>query len=83
MKNELQVLFEDRLKNVLVKDKNDSPYKVINILKSELLNILKNYMEVSQNDLNINFSLNNDGLYNLEIFAQVKRFKQVSAILMD
>ena len=41
MKNELQLLVEDRIKNVLVKDKEETPNKVINILKSEIMNILK------------------------------------------
>lgn len=83
MKNDLQLLFEDRLKNVLVKDKEETPNKLLNILKSELMRVLKNYMEISENSLDIAFNLNGDGYYNLEIFASVKRLRPVSAILLD
>ena len=36
----------DRLINVLVKDKNQSPSRIINILKSEITNILSSYLEL-------------------------------------
>jgi len=83
MKNELQLIVEDRLKNVLVKDKDETPNKVLNILKSELIYVLKNYMELSGNDIDISFNLNGEGFYTLEIFAQIKRLKHISAILLD
>lgn len=36
----------DRLVDVLIKDKNASPSKIINILKSEITNIVSSYMEL-------------------------------------
>ncbi|MCI6542443.1 MAG: cell division topological specificity factor MinE [Firmicutes bacterium] len=36
----------DRLINVLVKDKNQSPSRIINILKSEITNVLSSYLEL-------------------------------------
>jgi len=83
MKNELQLLVEDRIKNVLVKDKEETPNKVINILKSEIMNILKNYMEISSPDIDICLNLDKNGHYCLEIYATIKRLKRVSAILLD
>lgn len=36
----------DRLINVLVKDKNQSPARIINILKSEITNVISSYAEL-------------------------------------
>ena len=36
----------NRLFNVLVKDKNQSPARIINILKSEITNIISSYAEL-------------------------------------
>ena len=36
----------DRLKNVLVKDKNFSPQKTLSILKSEIDSLLESYLEL-------------------------------------
>ena len=82
MKNELQLVCESRLKRVLVKDKGEQ-IKLIGILKSEIVNVLKNYLELSPNNFEINFILDEDGCYNLEILAEVIRFKNLSAILLD
>ena len=36
----------DRLINVLVRDKNQSPARILNILKSEITNIISSYAEL-------------------------------------
>ena len=83
MKNELQLIVEDRLKTVLIKDKEQSPYHVLNVLKSEIYYILKNYMEILNDEIDVSFNLNSAGNYTLSIFADVKRLKRVSAIIPD
>lgn len=80
MKNELQLLCENRLKQVLFNDKKENPQKVLNIIKSEILYVLKNYMEIKAEDMDININLDEFGTYSLEISAKINRLKMVSSI---
>ena len=61
-----------RLEKVLVKDKTEDPKKLAEILKSDLLNLLQNYMEVK--DLNVDFEVDTEG-YFLTVTAAAKRIK--------
>ena len=61
-----------RLEKVLVKDKTEDPKKLAEILKSDLLNLLQNYMEVK--DLNVDFEVDTVG-YFLTVNAEAKRIK--------
>ena len=61
-----------RLEKVLVKDKTEDPKKLAETLKSDILNLLQNYMEVK--DLTVNFDVNTEGYY-LTINAEAKRIK--------
>lgn len=82
MKNELQLVCESRLKSVLLKD-NGEQLKLIGILKSEIINVLKNYLDISADSLDLNFALDETGSYNLEILAKVDRLKNLCAIMLD
>lgn len=82
MKNELQLVCESRLKSVLIKDKGEQ-LKLIGILKSEIINVLKNYLDISADSLDLNFALDETGSYNLEILAKVDRLKNLCAIMLD
>ena len=68
----LQVVGNDRLKNVLTLDKSQNPNKIVGILKSEILNILKNYMDVSQENLDFQIAVNDKGGYTLKLIADVR-----------
>ena len=61
-----------RLEKVLVKDKTEDPKRLAEILKSEVLNLLQNYMEVE--NLNVNFDVGLDG-YKFSIDVEAKRIK--------
>lgn len=61
-----------RLENVLVKDKSENPNKVAEILKSDILELLKNYMDVE--DLDVDFEVSADG-YVLNVEANASRIK--------
>ena len=61
-----------RLEKVLVKDKTEDPKKLAEILKSDILNLLQNYMEVEKLDVNFDVSL--DG-YKFSIDIEAKRIK--------
>ena len=61
-----------RLEKVLVKDKTEDPKRLAEILKSDVLNLLQNYMEVE--NLNVNFNVGLDG-YKFSIDVEAKRIK--------
>lgn len=61
-----------RLEKVLVKDKTEDPKRLAEILKSDILNLLQNYMEVE--NLDINFDVGLDG-YKFSIDIEAKRIK--------
>lgn len=79
MNNEL-VVCKERLKNVLKSDKRDNPNKILNVLKSDVLYILKNYMEINSDNLDVNISVTSSGAYNLTILANVSRLKTLNCI---
>ena len=63
---------ERRLEKVLIKDKSENPDKMQILLKSDLLKLLQNYMEIS--DLELDFNVSSDG-YKLYVNAESKRLK--------
>lgn len=79
MKNQMQLVCNNRLKSVLVQDKQSNPVKIVNILKSEVLYALKNYMEITASDLFLNITVDEYGYYVLDIGARVRRLKTVGS----
>lgn len=79
MKNNLSLVCENRLKNVLVMDKkiNES---LISVLKCDVLQVLKNYMDISADELDLNIDIDEYGFYNVCISARVKRLIPFSHI---
>ena len=60
-------LLENRLKNIIISDRKENPSKIEKVLKSEIINVLKNYFEISSEDVNLNILINKDGLYDIQI----------------
>lgn len=81
MKSELQLLGDNRLKNVLALDKRENPNKITNVLKSELLNVLRNYMDIRSEDVEFNICVNPQGNYSIQLVADIKRLKVASYIM--
>ena len=42
---------ENRLKNMIALDKKEEPEKIIKVLKAEVVNLLKNYFEITSEDV--------------------------------
>ena len=61
-----------RLEKVLVKDKMEEPKKLEEILKSDILKILQDYMDIT--NISVNFDVSLEG-YKLNINADAKRVK--------
>ncbi len=72
---------EVRLKNVLVSDKEENPTKVLGVLKSDILNVLSEYMEISSDDLILNINVNNLGQFVFSCSATIRRLKNLSRII--
>ena len=71
----------NRLKNVLLSDKYTNPERLNEVIKSDILYVLKNYMDITSDDIKLNFTLNDDGNYQLRLAASCKRLKLLQAIL--
>ena len=72
---------EARLKQILVADKEENPLRIINVLKSDLLNTIKNYMEINNNDLDVSITIDEYGLFVFNAYAKVRRLKNLGAIV--
>ncbi len=71
----------DRLKNVLVQDKEQNPVKIMGILKNDITKLLSNYMEVDGDDVDVNLLVNNNGSYDLVIKSVVRRVKVIQTFV--
>ena len=60
---------ENRLKNIIVADKKENPEKIERLLKSEIMNVIKNYFDITSEDVSLSILINDDGKYDLQINA--------------
>ncbi len=67
----------NRLKKVLVCDKNELSPTVSNIIKSDTINLLENYMAVERDSVFVNFTINADGKYEFCITGRANRVKSL------
>lgn len=63
------VNLKNRLKNIIVADKKENPEKIERLLKSEIMNVLKNYFDITSEDVSLSILINDDGKYDLQINA--------------
>ena len=66
---------EDRLKSMIVLDKQETPQKINRLLKSELLYLLKNYFDICAEDLILDIGLTESGKYLIKIEAESRNIK--------
>ena len=69
-----------KLKQVLINDKHFNPMRLNDILKSEIYNVLKNYMEITKDDIIIKIDIEADGTYVLRCKAKCSRIKILGII---
>lgn len=80
-KGEINMIFdrvesdEERLKNVLISDKQFSPERLKKVMRSDVYAMLSNYCEITPKDFDINVDLQNDGTYKIGIIATCNRLK--------
>ena len=56
-----------RLKNLIVSDRKENPVKIEKLLKSELVNVMRNYFEISMDDVDLSILINKDGWYDIQL----------------
>ena len=66
---------EERLKDIIILDKQETPKKINRLLKSELLFLLKNYFEICAEDLSLDISITDSGKYYLKVEAESRNIK--------
>lgn len=71
---------DSRLKSVIIADKKDNPKKIEKVLKSEVLNIIKNYFDVTSESIELSILINKDGMYDIQINALSRSIKIASVL---
>ena len=66
---------EDRLKSMIVLDKQETPQKINKVIKAEILYILRNYFDICAEDLSLEISVNEYGKYNLNIQGECRNMR--------
>ena len=67
------VVLDRRVRQLLINDKKDNPNKIINLIKSEMFYILKNYMEINIDDIDLDIGIDNDGKYLISMSCEASR----------
>ena len=71
---------EDRLKSMMLIDKSEAPQKINKVLKAEILYLLKNYFDITAEDIDLDLGIAETGEYILDITAK-SRFLKVATCL--
>jgi len=66
---------ENRLKSMIVLDKQEAPQKINRLLKAELLFLLRNYFDIVAEDLLLDIKVNEFGRYILDIHGECRSIK--------
>lgn len=70
--NELDA--SSRLKNLISIDRAENPYKIEKLLKSEIVNVLRNYFEINIEDVNLSIIITKEGNYDIQFNILSKHF---------
>ncbi len=74
-------LCEERLKNMIVSDKKENPMRIVKIVKSEVLYVLKNYFEITASDIDVEIGVNEEGRYQININGVSRAIKVASCFV--
>ena len=72
---------KNRIKKILFADKLACPSALRQTLKIEIYGVLKNFLEVQYNNLNVNLNLLQSGDYQINITASASKIKSISKII--
>ncbi len=66
---------EDRLTKALILDKHFNPEKIRNVIKSDIINLLKNYGEIDYSKLDFDIIILDDGSYEVDFKVKLNSLK--------
>ena len=66
---------EDRLKSMMIIDKSETPQKINRVLKAEFLYLLRNYFDITADDIDVDLGIDKNGEYVLAITAKSRFIK--------
>ena len=66
---------DERLKNVLISDKHFDTKELINVLKTDLYELIFNYFDISPQDIDLNLTTDDIGSYILKFEVKSDRVK--------
>lgn len=70
----------EKLKKVLVNDKHINPNMINEVLKSDIFNLLLNYMDITEADIITKIELDEKGNYVFRCKAKSKRLKTIGIL---
>ena len=70
-----------RIDNLIKVDKKENPEKIIKLLKSEIVYVFKNYMEINMDDVKLDMGIDNNGKYLINFSCEVNRIFVANTIL--
>ena len=70
----------DRLEKIISIDFKDSAVNIDKIIKSEVVYVLKNYLIISNEDVECDIKFNSSGKLTLSIFANARGVKRVKSL---
>lgn len=74
------LVVENRIRQMLNKDRKENPNKMVSLLKGEIFYILRNYMDIKLDDIVVDIGVDNDGKYIININAEVGRMFLVNCL---
>lgn len=69
---------EERLRQVLILDK--SAVGIEHVLKSDILNVLNNYMDLGSEEVKLAIDVDEYGFFEVKIYAKTRRLKNLNVI---
>ena len=77
----MEIDYTKRLNNMLIGDVKESVFGIDKLIKSEIISILKNYLIISSDDVDIEINATNNSRYDFVIkgsFNGIKRIKKIN-----
>lgn len=77
MKKSVASESSERLKRVLMQDKLSNPARLSEIIKEEIVFVLSSYMDILSRDIEFFVSVDDNGLYSIDVRAKARRIYSV------
>ena len=73
--------YQNRLNQIILSDNKESSFGIDKLIKPELINVLKNYFYVSNDDVEVKYEFNGNEGYVLSVIANTKGIKKLKKLM--